>query len=279
MKMETNEKTDGLAVLPKDAASDSPWNYILENSADELLQRQLEWENSGKGIEQLHELLAHRNAQLVRMRRQKDLLKAELSRVKSELEKTKKSLGNTRKSYQNMQKSWSLKIGRAITWLPRTVKKLFAAAKDKTPFKMWRHFKNDILKGFRSYSDLVEKYGSDAHIYKTVGGTGDIYVAGLYFNEYIRINCPHQKAVFTVIRPGGYEVAKLFGIENIEMMLFPDRRSMVHFGIFIGFQHIRFTIIHHHPLSLYTSISKNMETVHDMHVFDVLANTVYCPLP
>jgi len=131
------------------------------------------------------------------------------------------------------------------------------------------------MNGYRHYARIMEKYGPDAQIYKTSGGTGDVYVAGLYFKDYLKAIGSQRRPVFTVIHRSGYAVAELFQIENIELIPYADRRSMVHLGIFVGFSNIHFAVIHHNPNSLYTSISAKMEAVHDMCSLDVLKSSIY----
>lgn len=155
------------------------------------------------------------------------------------------------------------------------IKELKEKLKASAPYQIWKHFHDDILKGYHAYTQIMVKYGPDAQIYKTCGGTGDVYIAGQYFFEYLKVHHVKRKPVFTVIHESGYAVAELFGIENIETISYNARRSIVHMGIFVGFENIHFTVIHHHPSSLYTSIAANLETVHGMNSLDILKNTIY----
>lgn len=167
---------------------------------------------------------------------------------------------------------------RKTTFLPNVrrckdnIKKFFVST---TLYQIWQHFKEDILNGYQHYARIIECYGEDSHIYKTSGGTGDVYVAGLYFKEFLCVHQVQRKPIFTVIHESGRAVAELFDIENIEVISYKNRRSMVHFGIFMQFRRIHFSVIHHGPNSLYTSINVKIETVHDMCSFDVLKYSIY----
>lgn len=191
--------------------------------------------------------------------------------INRKLQDTDRNFRKLRKKYNDTLHSLSFRLGRALTWLPRKIWEI----RNITPFKILRQFKNDIMNGYRHYSQMMQKYGSDAQIYKTCGGTGDVYLAGLYFKDYLKNRAVLGTPVFTVIHKGGYDVAELFQIENIEMISYSDRRTMVHMGIFIGFKNINFTVIHHHPSSLYTSISASLETIHDMDSIDMLKKVIY----
>lgn len=140
---------------------------------------------------------------------------------------------------------------------------------------IWQHFKDDIMNGYNHYAALIEKYGYNTQIYKPSGGTGDVYVVCLHFNDYLAVHNVKRIPVFLVLRDGGLATAKLFGIENIEQLCYADRRSMTHLGVFCGFENIHFTVMNHHPNSLYTSIGQELEVVHNMGFLGVLKNTIF----
>lgn len=259
-----------------------PWEPVGTgpNPGDWLLENRLEYENRQlqTQVSQIKLKLQDTDQKLRDTKERLRNTDHELQDIRHRFQETSLRLQNIEKKFNNIRdeynatrSSFSFRLGRALTWMPRKLRQI----KDFTPFKILRYFKCDIMNGFRHYTQIMEKYGPDAQIYKTSGGTGDVYVAGMYFKEYLRIHNIKRKPIFTVIRNGGNAVAELFEIENIEMISYKDRCSIVHLGVFLGFHNIHFTVIHHNPASLYTAIAAKMETVHNMCSLDVLKNTIY----
>ncbi len=216
-------------------------------------------------------------------------------------------LEEIQQKYERINNSYSYRIGKSITWFPRKIrkivtyitkriKKILEQKKNVMTKSIFRHYvfkcilkcgmlneiwtiyknyRDDILNGFTYYKMYIEKYGENSLITKTSGGTGDVYMAGIYYDSYIKTLPEKTIPIFTVIHQSGYNVAELFGIENIELLSYQNRRSLVHFGIFCGFNNIKFRVIHHNPLSLYISILASMETVNGISSADVLRHVVY----
>jgi len=159
------------------------------------------------------------------------------------------------------------------------VKKVKALLFSRGPLCVWLHFRNDTLKAFQTYKSLIKKHGENVQFYKTAAGTGDTYIASMYFQAYLA-NCScSRKPVFTVVNESCKQVAQLFQISNIEIIPHKKRQALTRMAIFAGFDHIHLTILHHNPKSLYTSILAAMETIHDMSNLDVLKGTIYNNIP
>ena len=216
-------------------------------------------------------------------------------------------LQEVRQDNERIINSYSHKIGKFITWFPRMMRKIARhfimkisrKTKQQRDYKcssesgydvlkgifkcsilndirlIYNNYKEDILNGYKHYKLYIEKYGENSLILKTSGGTGDVYMAGLYYDSFIKTLPEKTIPIFTVIHQSGYCAAELFGIKNIELIAYQNRKSMVHFGIFCGFKNVKFKIIHHNPLSLYVSILSSMETVNGICSADVLRYVVY----
>jgi len=225
-------------------------------------------------IEQSRELDSYRDV-LQKTQQEIQRWSEKCRQIRRKQQDAERRLKKIREEYSTLRHSASFQLARLLTWLPRKIQCGIKRITSLTPFKIWRRFQTDIMNGYHHYARIMEKYGDDAQIYKTSGGTGDVYVAGLYFAEYLKTHDVNRKPVFTVIHKSGYAVAELFGIQNIELIPYDNRRSMVHLGIFLGFQNIHFTVIHHNPGSLYTSISSKLEAVNGFCSLDILRDTIY----
>lgn len=212
-------------------------------------------------------------------KKREKVLEKELNILQHKCNDANNSLKEVQQEYERIKNSYSNKIGRLITWVPRSarrvLKKMLKCVIPISLQELYEHYHNDILIGFQHYKLYMEKYGSDALILKTSGGTGDVYMAGRYYESLVKKLPDTTIPVFTVIHHSGYMTAELFDIKNIELIDYNSRRSLIHFGIFCGFNNVRLRVIHHHPRSLYISILYYMETVNDLSSADILKYTVY----
>ncbi len=86
-------------------------------------------------------------------------------------------------------------------------------AKPGTFYGLWRN----ALRGKKQYKKLIRKYGNVPVFLCPYTGTGDIYLIGTFWNEYIKRN-NIDDYVFVVITGACKKVAQLFDIKNIELV-------------------------------------------------------------
>ena len=75
----------------------------------------------------------------------------------------------------------------------------------------------EAQKGKKQYERLIKKYGDIPVFLCPYTGTGDIYLIGTFWNEYIKRN-NIDDYVFVVITGACKKVARLFDIKNIELV-------------------------------------------------------------
>ena len=81
----------------------------------------------------------------------------------------------------------------------------------------WGRFYEEISnlsKGYNLYKDILKKYGKDTQIVLLRGATGDVYINGLFLNEYMKKKNFHHY-VLTGDAKGLNKISKLFDMDHI----------------------------------------------------------------
>lgn len=84
------------------------------------------------------------------------------------------------------------------------------------------------LIGKKLYNGLVKKYGEIPLFLCPYSGTGDIYLIGTFWEEYIYVN-KIENYVFLVINNACRKVASLFKIEHIELIKQSESRYLIQY--------------------------------------------------
>lgn len=129
-------------------------------------------------------------------------------------------------------------------------------------------FKIRILAGFNYYAKYVSKYGARAKIIICPGGMGDVYVCCQNCGSVLLPGTNDDTPVLVVTRQASIEVAKMFGVRNIELLPYDKRRALLNMAMFEQFNVLQFEIISPMMLALYYQIYTNMEGVHGITEFD-----------
>lgn len=110
-------------------------------------------------------------------------------------------------------------------------------------------FYTSVWKGFLEYVRLKERYGVDVQLVScTSKGTGDYYLQGLYFNEWL---LKHQNPKYVMLIGGAAErkVLHLFphlGTDfNYEILDWTRYTYLVHLRVFLGAENTDIHIFHH----------------------------------
>lgn len=83
----------------------------------------------------------------------------------------------------------------------------------------------DALKGMRLYREILKKYGKDVHIFIVRGATGDVFLNGLYLDEYVRKR-RIRKFVLVGDAKGLGRIAALFGITDTVSLSFEEAEQL-----------------------------------------------------
>lgn len=94
------------------------------------------------------------------------------------------------------------------------------------------YFRDECLLGMELYRELTEE-GKHSVLCCPYPGTGDIYLIGLYLNEYIKKHCL-ESYVVVVCSVGCKRVAEMFGYEA-KVVSEEDVRKLVAFSRMVGF--------------------------------------------
>lgn len=74
-----------------------------------------------------------------------------------------------------------------------------------------------VVRGWFGYRRLMRKYPGYTLFVAPYTGTGDVYLSGLFFKEYVTRN-DIDKYIFVVVSNACRKIAELFGIRNIEVL-------------------------------------------------------------
>ncbi|MCM1183102.1 MAG: hypothetical protein NC337_06995 [Roseburia sp.] len=172
-------------------------------------------------IEEWHKQIRSDKENIDAGKERENRLKEELGIWKKRYDSVNNSLKNIQWEYERVNNSYSHKIGRAITWLPRKVRKtaqicgggVLKKLKESGLYKINDLFKREVLKGFEEYGKIVNEYGSDVVVFATAWrGTGDYFICGLYLEEYLKVN-NIDNYVFLIPDSGGEpKVTELFEV-------------------------------------------------------------------
>ncbi|MBR1409253.1 MAG: hypothetical protein IJ573_10225 [Clostridia bacterium] len=110
-------------------------------------------------------------------------------------------------------------------------------------------------RGLAVYLRLREKYGENARFYVNhYPGTGDIYLTSMFMPAWAKRH-PDERAVVTVIGKGGEKVAKLFPLQDVEVLSQQDTKALIRFYELCGDQmDIHVEILHYHAMAMNSGI-------------------------
>lgn len=95
----------------------------------------------------------------------------------------------------------------------------------------------DIEEGIKVYDELTSD-GTEWIILFPYSGTGDIYMACGYLNEYL-IKCGRDKTKLVVTKNNCKKVAELFGYKNIEVITEKQKETLLNAWQFLGDEILR----------------------------------------
>lgn len=153
-----------------------------------------------------------------------------------------------RKKIETIYHSKPYRLGKNLLWLPDKLKNGLQCMKDHgifytisytskrvknviiakkrnlkqklltyTPFRILYEFKSNILLGYKNYRKLINQYGEDTYIYMGARSTGDVYISGLYYKEYLKKKKMEKQAIYVLPAENCCKVlTMLFGIERVE---------------------------------------------------------------
>ncbi|NRT73707.1 hypothetical protein [Clostridium beijerinckii] len=114
-----------------------------------------------------------------------------------------------------------------------------------------------ILDGLSIYENIRSKYGEDVFVFlNPVKANGDVYITSMYLRHYVKKN-NIKKYILLVIGRACYNVAKLFGISNIDMINQNEMELLVKLHRFLKNSEAKIKVIQ--PYIMYTNILNNMD--------------------
>lgn len=94
--------------------------------------------------------------------------------------------------------------------------------------------RNTLYEGEKLFLKWRKQYSDEKFLLNTWKSSGDIYIAGLYLEEFIKNNCPNGCCIF-VSSPAAKKVASLMGYE-VEYISLEETKSMIRYIRYIGFE-------------------------------------------
>lgn len=135
-------------------------------------------------------------------------------------------------------------------------------------------FFNTIIKGYKIYKNIQNKYGHECKIY--IGqhpGTGDVYLQSKFLSVYAEKQGVTEY-VFVVIGGAAYSVAKLFDYKKIEKLTSVESNVLVEFYRFMG-ESLNIEILHYHPMMMYYGGLGYARNYHEYNFFKMLHKFVF----
>ncbi|MBR1912088.1 MAG: hypothetical protein IJ828_07000 [Treponema sp.] len=154
-----------------------------------------------------------------------------------------------------------------ITELLKSAYHLFLQEHPTSLFVVWQK-KRKMMKGFEIYSALLKKYAENTFVnICPYQGTGDVYLAAGYFNKSSFKSEPH---VFCVIGKSNYKIARLFGIENIEVLSKKEMELLFFFSVFAGLNETNVHILHPNPPYDYAGVIDCFRNINRLVFTDII---------
>lgn len=161
---------------------------------------------------------------------------------------------------------WKYTICRVIEHLRNHLKK----------YAVWRTFKvftGQILSGYRTYSELIEKFGDNAMIHIAASGNGDVYLTLKYYASYIEKYFPNKNNVFVSSSSSFNFLTEWFQVEGVEKLSNEQWISLIHLFVFL--QDAQIDILHHHIYIRHTGMLTRLEGIHGLNFMDFFAAVVF----
>ena len=147
--------------------------------------------------------------------------------------------------------------------------------KKSRSLKLLQHYFSHILHGRKIYLRLLEKYGCDARIYVNhYPGTGDIYITTSLLPTWAEKNGITQY-VATVIGKSGYKVAKMFPIDNVEILTKRETEDLLHYLQTIGETEPNIEVLHFTPFAFHQKIIEALLGVNGSNFMDMYLNITF----
>lgn len=123
-------------------------------------------------------------------------------------------------------------------------------------------YRSQVLAGFKQYCTYVKKYGIKTKVIMCPGGMGDVYVCCRNCLPSLASENDEYIPVFVVLREASVEISKMFGIENIELLPYKERKKLLNMAMFDSFSLAHLDVISPMMLALHYQIFTSMEGIH-----------------
>jgi len=136
---------------------------------------------------------------------------------------------------------------------------------------------NQIMKGYRIYSDILKEYGNDITIFScALHGSGDIFFVSRYLREFMESE-EISSGLFLLGGKAELNVTKLFPevFQNVKCKIISgeDIFNLMSFRLFVGCKNVNIIHFHHCSYSPQLTITDRMEGYNDLTMTDLYSNT------
>ncbi len=141
--------------------------------------------------------------------------------------------------------------------------------------KLTQHYHSHVLAGRKIYLHLAEKYGDDCRIYiNHYPGTGDVYITSALLPAWAEKEGV-AKYLVTVIGKSAYKVAKMFPLENVEILSKRETEDLLHYLQMIGETAPNIEVLHFTPFAFYQRIIEPLLGVNGSNFMDMYLNITF----
>ena len=134
------------------------------------------------------------------------------------------------------------------------------------PFFFLFHVWNHPIRGYRVFCRLKNKYGDNCRIYiNHYPGTGDVFITSMLLPAWLAHRNDGSVPVVTVVNKSGLRIAKLFPLENVEILTQRETNALIRFYIFCGKSaELPIEIMHYHATAMITGILDRLNSYNSM---------------
>lgn len=159
--------------------------------------------------------------------------------------------------------------------LQKTKQGIKKALKQVRSVKLFQHYHTHLLHGRKVYLRLAEKYGEDTRIYiNHYPGTGDVFITSSLVPAWAEKE-QVSRYVVTVIGKSAYKVAKMFPIENVEILSQRDTEDLIHYLQTIGETEPNIEVLHFSPFAFHQRIMESLLGVNGSSFLDMYMDITF----
>lgn len=145
--------------------------------------------------------------------------------------------------------------------------------KGKEPWKIYKVFSEQILEGYKVYSEIVSNSGDDTFIHIAAGGNGDVYLVLQYYTAYINRSFSDKKNVLVSESSSFSSLIDWWNISRAKQLSSDQWRCMICLYMFAT--NVNIEILHPHIFIRRTGILSYLEGIHGLNFMKLQESVLF----